>query len=589
MMGKPIYGNGFKGCISYIATGERGKNPDRVEWSSSRNMGGLDAERDHKLAARSMRATANTSSRCKTPVMHVPISWPKEDGKLDREQMEKVADQTLKDLGLEKHQAVIYCHNDTDHQHIHIVVNRIDSKTGRAWSTSKDWQRLNKSLAKQEKEMGLTKSDHWGVDKQRDKQRLIDRTRVDDFDDITAPTDGERKQAKKEDREPERLFTKAKVKEVRGKLRGHFVDAVSWEDLDGRLKAQGYSLRGKGQGLIVTDGRGYAKLSQMGTSKAKVQLKEMEGRFGQSYRDWTIQQQRDDLTTKLEPPELVGQTPPEKEGSLLSKSQTGNSRPDPVMELDDADWEFRHWQNVESEHRRATKNVDWHKKKAEYLNQRKERSWDYTVKRHDTFMDYMGRVYADPKAANRRWEKMEKEHGSTKAAELIAENPKALGDFAHIEKRKSPQRGRKRTIGQAIKGKIEEVLEARQRRETHQIARANKLMPYIAAKRKRWLHASLEVADLRQKRRKLLNEVDRAQHNLAMLEKSTGTKRSIKDNLAKQIKRRYQALNRVTTRMIRTSKLTEERKGQLDHALRMHKERKREKSRRKELGLDLRW
>jgi len=602
MMGKPIYGNGFTGCISYLATGERGNEPERVAWSSSRNMGGIDVQENYKLAARSMRATANLSSRCKTPVMHLPISWPKEDGKVSREQMEQVADRTIKDLKLEDHQVVIYCHNDTDHQHIHLVVNRVNPETGRAWSTSRDWQRLNRSLAVQEKELGLTQCDHWGVSKERDKERLVDRSRVDDFDDLVAPTDGERRQAEVEEREPGNPFSKAKVKFLRFHLREHFMESVHWEDLEARLKARGYTLEAKGQGLIVTDGRGYAKLSQMGTSKNKVQLKELESRFGLTYRERAVElakeRERLPLKDKLEPPDLVGLSPEErferqKEYEAAQRAlELGIERPqhdDPVLELDNADWEFREWQGVEAEHRAASRDIDWKKKKVEYLDGRKDRKWDYTVKRHNMFIEYMGRVYADPEAANRRWEKLEKAHGSAIAAKMIAEDPKALGAFAEIDKRylqREPKRF-KRSIGQTIKGKIKDVSEARQRREAHQLSRAIKLMPYLAAKRNRWRHAALEVADLRQKRRKLVAQLDRAQHNLVMLENRTGTRREIQERLRGQIKRRYRALEQVTNRLIRKSDLADRRKRQLERALRLHRERKREKSRSRELGLDL--
>jgi DNA-directed RNA polymerase subunit F len=89
MIGKPIYGKGFKGLAAYLAKGalptkERAKDERiveerRVAWSYSRNLAGLDPETDWKLATRTMKATAAMSARTEKPVLHLPLSWPAAD------------------------------------------------------------------------------------------------------------------------------------------------------------------------------------------------------------------------------------------------------------------------------------------------------------------------------------------------------------------------------------------------------------------------------------------------------------------------------------------------------------------------------
>lgn len=150
MIAHAVTGSGFKGVVSYLETGYGKDASGRVEWSQVRNL----ASEDMKLSASIMRHTANQSVRCKKPVYHMAISWPEGDN-VNKEIMEQVAERTLNDIGLAEHQALIVAHNDTDHEHIHMVVNRVHPETGKAWATSHDRKRIMESLRSQEKELGL--------------------------------------------------------------------------------------------------------------------------------------------------------------------------------------------------------------------------------------------------------------------------------------------------------------------------------------------------------------------------------------------------------------------------------------------------
>jgi hypothetical protein len=150
MIAHAVTGSGFKGVVSYLETGHDKDSPERVAWSSARNL----ATDNLKVAASVMRHTANQSVRCKKPVYHMAISWPSGDD-VDREAMEEIAERTLADMGLDEHQALIVAHNDAEHNHIHIVVNRVHPETGKAWATSHDRKRVMESLRAQELERGL--------------------------------------------------------------------------------------------------------------------------------------------------------------------------------------------------------------------------------------------------------------------------------------------------------------------------------------------------------------------------------------------------------------------------------------------------
>ena len=129
MIGKTHSGSGFGGLTRYLLKGKTSDpNPDWVAWTSTREL----ALEDPQDAALLMRITA-AQGRTEQPVQHLSISLAPGEH-LSREQWEQVIDRTLKDLGLEGHQVLIVAHRDTDHEHIHLMVNRVHPETLRTWN-----------------------------------------------------------------------------------------------------------------------------------------------------------------------------------------------------------------------------------------------------------------------------------------------------------------------------------------------------------------------------------------------------------------------------------------------------------------------
>lgn len=111
--------------------------------------------------ALSMCACAGVS-RCKKPVYHLMVAWSPKD-KVSSDQMEEVGKRLLDCLGLSEHQAVAVQHTDTDHPHIHIIVNRVHPYHGkmnskgkpiRAWTGWKDAWTIQSELREMEREYG---------------------------------------------------------------------------------------------------------------------------------------------------------------------------------------------------------------------------------------------------------------------------------------------------------------------------------------------------------------------------------------------------------------------------------------------------
>ena len=75
----------------------------------------------------------------------------------DRAEMNRAAEETLKALGLERHQALIVAHRDKDHPHLHMIANRVNPETGKAAKLGNDRLKLSRWAERWERERGQVK------------------------------------------------------------------------------------------------------------------------------------------------------------------------------------------------------------------------------------------------------------------------------------------------------------------------------------------------------------------------------------------------------------------------------------------------
>ena len=133
----------------------------RVEWTETRNLATEQGDR----AARIMAATAEASPELKRlagaaatgrklekPVCHYSLNWAKEE-KPDRQEMSRAAEESLKALGMERHQALIVSHRDGQ-PHVHVIANRVDPESGKAAGLNRSKLRLSKWAERYEREQG---------------------------------------------------------------------------------------------------------------------------------------------------------------------------------------------------------------------------------------------------------------------------------------------------------------------------------------------------------------------------------------------------------------------------------------------------
>ncbi|WP_420862598.1 relaxase/mobilization nuclease domain-containing protein [Algirhabdus cladophorae] len=152
---------------------EHRTSSDRVEWTSMRNL----ATDRTDVATAIMISTAKDANRlkqeagvkatgrkAKTPVKTFALSWhPDEAASLDRAEMERAANEALQAIGMERHQAIIICHNDTCHPHVHVVVNRVNPENGKL---AKCGPNENRAL------------DRWAYEYERDRGNIVSPNRA---------------------------------------------------------------------------------------------------------------------------------------------------------------------------------------------------------------------------------------------------------------------------------------------------------------------------------------------------------------------------------------------------------------------------
>jgi hypothetical protein len=118
MMGKPITGRSFGGCVRYVVNKQEAKVLS-VEGVRMQNAAAI--IQDFNLQ-RKMRPELGKA------VGHLVLSWSKEDLlKLSDEIMVERAREYMEKVGIRDTQYVIVRHSDRAHPHLHLIYNRVDN------------------------------------------------------------------------------------------------------------------------------------------------------------------------------------------------------------------------------------------------------------------------------------------------------------------------------------------------------------------------------------------------------------------------------------------------------------------------------
>ncbi|MBK1883779.1 relaxase/mobilization nuclease domain-containing protein [Luteolibacter pohnpeiensis] len=144
-------GESFRRAWAYFCHDKGAPSSDRVEWIEYRNL----MTDSPSTAWKMMEYTYRSRNHLKTvagrgkggrnvtkPCISYSLSWHPDETP-DRNEMLSAAVATLEALEIQDHQAMIICHNDEPHPHVHIVVNRIHPLTGLAATMANSKRKLS--------------------------------------------------------------------------------------------------------------------------------------------------------------------------------------------------------------------------------------------------------------------------------------------------------------------------------------------------------------------------------------------------------------------------------------------------------------
>jgi len=118
MIAKIVQGRGFRGAVSYILE----KDNARLLYTEGVRL------KDKESIIHSFIVQHKLNPNISKPVAHISLDFSVQDkSKLTDRFMVVVAQDYLKKMGYKDTQYIIARHHDTDHPHIHIVINRIDN------------------------------------------------------------------------------------------------------------------------------------------------------------------------------------------------------------------------------------------------------------------------------------------------------------------------------------------------------------------------------------------------------------------------------------------------------------------------------
>ena len=174
MIAKIVQGRGFKGVVNYVLD----KDKAQLLYSDGIRI------KDRESIIRSFVAQSQMNPISK-PVAHISLNFSAQDkAKLTDAAMVGIAVEYMKKMGYDNTQYIIVGHNDREHPHIHLVINRIDN-TGKRITDKNEKFRSTKICMELTKKYGL----YIAPDKENVKRHRLkepDKTKYEIYDSIKA-------------------------------------------------------------------------------------------------------------------------------------------------------------------------------------------------------------------------------------------------------------------------------------------------------------------------------------------------------------------------------------------------------------------
>lgn len=146
MTANQVKGKGFRGALRY--------NLQKVNQGVAQVLDSSFAKMEENAVMKELQLVRMLRPNLGKYFYHTSLNFPPNED-LGDEQMNKIANEYLNNMGFVQNQYIIFRHFDADHPHLHLLVNRI-GYDGSVVSDSKDYQRSEQVLRKLEKHYGLT-------------------------------------------------------------------------------------------------------------------------------------------------------------------------------------------------------------------------------------------------------------------------------------------------------------------------------------------------------------------------------------------------------------------------------------------------
>jgi hypothetical protein len=163
---------GFRQLARYI----RGRSAEpRATWFLAANLPGVTTNDDLELACRLVEAVHAQNTRAGSDrTYHLVISLHPEDRSLDTKELRHVVEDLVNTLGFSEHQYIAARHEDKDHEHVHVAINKIHPETFRIHSPAWDHQKLFAAGRALEAELELTPLRSMAREREKLPQRAAD-------------------------------------------------------------------------------------------------------------------------------------------------------------------------------------------------------------------------------------------------------------------------------------------------------------------------------------------------------------------------------------------------------------------------------
>ncbi len=235
MIGKAIIGKGFDGCIGYCLEDKKMKADkdqtlmqNRAEVMLYNKCFG-----NKKELVQQFNEVRRLNPKQSKPVFHCTLSMAPGE-QLTRPQLIQIARDCAEDFGFANNQFIVVEHKDTQHQHIHIVANRIGYTGKTNVSDSNNYKRMAEFCRKMERKYQL--------------QQVLSPRRFLSKNQQLLPRNDQRKD------------------HIKTQLREILQSSKTMENFQQKAKAQGFEVI-KGRGISFIDNKGVKiKGSDMGLS-----------------------------------------------------------------------------------------------------------------------------------------------------------------------------------------------------------------------------------------------------------------------------------------------------------------------------------